>query len=34
MTPRWAQIGGTVSMVGFTPIVTALTIFGLAGMMS
>lgn len=31
MTPRWEQIGGTVSMVGFTLIVTALAICGFMG---
>ena len=31
MSPRWARIGGTVSLAGFTLIVTAMAIYGLAG---
>lgn len=33
MNQRWAQIGGTVSLAGFTVIVTALAVCGLAGLM-
>lgn len=32
MTACWAWIGGTVSMVGFTLIVTALAAYGFAGL--
>ena len=31
MTPRWSRIGGTVSLTGFTLIVTALAVCGFAG---
>lgn len=32
MTPHWAQIGGPVSLAGFTVIVTALAVCGLVGL--
>jgi hypothetical protein len=31
VSPRWERIGGTVSLAGFTLIVTAMAIYGLAG---
>ena len=32
MTPRWERIGGTVSLAGFTVMVTALAVCGFAGL--
>ena len=32
MSQHWARIGGTVSLAGFTVIVTALAVCGLAGL--
>jgi hypothetical protein len=31
VTPQWERIGGTISLAGFTLIVTAIAIYGLAG---
>lgn len=33
MSLRWAQIGSTISLAGFTVIVTALAVVGLAGLL-
>ncbi|MCJ2052597.1 hypothetical protein [Methylobacterium sp. J-070] len=32
MTQRWERIGGTVSLAGYTVVVTALAVCGLAGL--
>jgi hypothetical protein len=32
MTPCWERIGGTVSLAGFTVIVTVLAVCGFAGL--
>lgn len=34
MTPRWKWLGGTISMAGFTLIVTALALYGFVEMSS